>query len=207
MAHPPLPEQTTRTGGAPHTQAPRATAPPPYIIRPATTADCPHLPAVEQDAARAFAAIPELAWLADGATMPPAAHQSCTATQTCWVGVGATGALLGFLSASPYGDTLHIEEMSVALAAQGHGLGRRLLHHACTAAQERGMRHVTLTTFLAVPWNAPFYASAGFSILPPHALDARLAGVLEQEAALGFASSTRCAMRLDLPAPAQCVSE
>lgn len=206
IARPPLPEQTTRTQDRSHPPVRRA-APRPCTIRLATVADGPHLPAVEQEAARAFAAIPELAWLAGGATMPPAAHQTCIATQTCWVGTGATGALSGFLSATPLGDTLHIEEMSVALAAQGQGLGRRLLRHACTAAQERGMRHVTLTTFLAVPWNAPFYASAGFCIVPPHALDARLAGVLEQEVALGFARTTRCAMRLDLPPAAQCVSE
>ncbi|MCP1213495.1 GNAT family N-acetyltransferase [Acetobacter okinawensis] len=194
MAHPPLPEHPPRAAEA-------------CIIRLATLADCAHLPALEQDAARAFASIPELAWLAGGPVTSPAAHQRCVATQTCWVGVETTGQVRGFLSATPYGHTLHIEEMSVAQAAQGHGLGRRLLHSACQAAQERGMRHVTLTTFRAVPWNAPFYASVGFCVVPPNALDARLGHILEQEVAHGFDATARCAMRLDLQPTVQCVPE
>lgn len=93
------------------------------------------------------------------------------------------------------------------LAAQGHGLGRRLLGAACAAARAQGVRGVTLTTFLAVPWNAPFYARAGFCIIPPKALNTRLASLLEQEAQAGFAPGTRGAMRLDLTSAVQSVSE
>lgn len=207
MARLPLPERTNGAGFTPRTQAAHAAGPRTCTVRLATLAECAHLPALEQDAVRAFASIPELAWLVGGATMPATAHQHCVATQTCWVGVGATGQLRGFLSATPCGQTLHIQEMSVAQAAQGHGLGRRLLRSACHAAQERGMRHVTLTTFRAVPWNARFYASAGFYVVPANALDARLSHILEQEVAHGFDATTRCAMRLDLQPTVQCVSE
>ncbi|MCP1243211.1 GNAT family N-acetyltransferase [Acetobacter lambici] len=174
-APPPLPEPAGRGAGTTHTGSLA------LHIRRTRVADAAYLPALERDAAQAFCAIPGLEWLAEGDVLPPSVHLASIATQTCWVGANAKGQLRGFLSATPYGNDLHIQEMSVALAAQGQGLGRRLLHAACKAGQLLGLRRVTLTTFANVPWNAPFYASAGFCIVPPNALDARLASVLALE--------------------------
>ncbi|WP_338332293.1 GNAT family N-acetyltransferase [Acetobacter sp. LMG 32666] len=197
----PLPEPAGRAAGARHTGSPT------LHIRRTRMADATSLPALERDAAQAFCAIPGLEWLAEGDVLPPSAHLPGIAAQTCWVGTDAGGGLLGFLSALPCGNDLHIQEMSVARAAQGQGLGRRLLHTACKAGQALGLRRVTLTTFANVPWNAPFYASAGFCIVPPDALDARLASVLAHEESCGLATTTRCAMQLDLAAAVQCVSK
>lgn len=200
MAHPPPPEHTGHAGRPRHSLLP-------YTIRPACPADAQHLPALERDAARAFATIAGLEWLAGGDVLPLAAHRASIARHTCWVGVDATGRLLGFISACPYGNDLHIQEMSVALAAQGHGLGRSLLRTACQAAQALGLERITLTTFANIPWNAPFYASAGFCSVPSNALDTRLAAVLAQEQTLGFDPATRCAMQYVLPRAVQCVSK
>jgi hypothetical protein len=61
-------------------------------------------------------------------------------------------------------------------------------------ARERSLACLSLTTFRGVPFNGPFYASAGFRMwddAPPQ-IEAILAG----EAARGL--NDRCAMRLDL---------
>ncbi|MDE7548620.1 GNAT family N-acetyltransferase [Acetobacter fabarum] len=179
----------------------------PCTIRLACLADAPYLPALEQDAAQAFAAIPELVWLTGGDGLDLATHTASIAARTCWVAASATGQLLGFVTAHLYGLDLHIQEMSVTQAAQGQGLGRRLLHAVCTAAQQRGLQRVTLTTFVNVPWNAPFYASAGFCHVSHAALDVRLASILEHENATGLAAIPRCAMQYVVAASVQCVSK
>lgn len=194
---PPPPRPVEQAGSM--DQPSGAAAPRPYTIRPASMADAAALPALEQAAAQAFCTIPELKWLADGDTLPLPTHQACITARTCWVGVDDQDRPLGFLSAHPYGNALHILEMSVIPAAQGRGLGRHLLRAACTGAQALGLRSVTLTTFVTVPWNAPFYARQGFSVVPPSAQDARLRAILAHEVAQGFAAESRCAMRLDLP--------
>ena len=56
----------------------------------------------------------------------------------------------------------HIEQVSVHSEAAGHGLGRELIEHL---AAERHSPALTLTTFADVPWNAPYYARLGFSVL------------------------------------------
>jgi GNAT superfamily N-acetyltransferase len=201
MAHP-HPARPTSTAGNPATGACL-----PCTIRPACLADAQHLPALERDAAQAFASIPELAWLAGGDVLPLAEHTASLAAQACWVAASAAGPLVGFVTAHPYGQDLHIQEMSVTRAAQGQGLCRRLLHAVCTAAQKRGLQRVTLTTFVNVPWNAPFYASAGFCHVPDAALDARLASILADEHATGLAAISRCAMQYAVPAAAECVSK
>ena len=56
----------------------------------------------------------------------------------------------------------HVEEIAVVTGAGRRGIGRALLEAACGWAQHAGYERVTLCTYRDVPWNGPFYRSAGF---------------------------------------------
>ena len=167
-------------------------------IRPARAEDAEALPSIEQSAGEAFRTIPELAWLADGDNISAERHRVLIADGACWVAAEEKGRPVGFLSAGIEGDALHIWELDVRLDRQGSGIGRALLERAVADARLRGLAAVTLTTFRAVHWNAPFYRKLGFRILEGAEIDGRLTGLLGDEAEHGMPSDQRCAMRLDL---------
>jgi GNAT superfamily N-acetyltransferase len=167
-------------------------------IRPARAEDAGALPSIEQSAGEAFRTIPELAWLADGDNISAERHRALIADGACWVAAEEKGRPVGFLSAGIEGDALHIWELDVRLDRQGSGIGRALLERAVADARLRGLAAVTLTTFRAVHWNAPFYRKLGFRILEGAEIDGRLTGLLGDEAEHGMPSDQRCAMRLDL---------
>ena len=52
-----------------------------------------------------------------------------------------------------------------------------------------------LTTLSDVPWNAAFYASEGFDVVPEVQWNDGLRAVMAEEAALGFPMHLRVAMR------------
>ncbi|MGH9045842.1 MAG: GNAT family N-acetyltransferase [Acidimicrobiales bacterium] len=56
----------------------------------------------------------------------------------------------------------HIEQISVIGDEGRKGIGRALLEAACRWAADAGHDAITLCTFRDVPWNGPFYGSAGF---------------------------------------------
>ncbi len=56
----------------------------------------------------------------------------------------------------------HVEELAVRIHHGRRGLGRALLEVACEWAEAAGYSSITLCTFRDVPWNGPFYRSAGF---------------------------------------------
>ena len=77
----------------------------------------------------------------------------------CWVAVDEDDIPVGFLSAEMVVEReLHIHEMSVASMFQGRILGRTLIQTAVEWAATKHLAALTLTTFLDVPWNAPFYS-------------------------------------------------
>jgi GNAT superfamily N-acetyltransferase len=61
----------------------------------------------------------------------------------------------------------HVEEIAVLPAHGRRGIGRALLEEACRWAENAGHDSVTLCTYREVPWNGPFYRSAGFVELDP----------------------------------------
>lgn len=148
------------------------------------------LPRIERSAAQAFAGRNVPAFLLSDAS-PAEAWRPQLEAGTLWV-VDSPGPV-GFLAATRDGDRLHIDEMDVERAAQGQGLGRRLLAHAIDWARRHGLSRVTLTTFRSVPWNGPFYGSMGF--VEDDSLLA-LREILRAEEARGL--TDRCAMVLHL---------
>ena len=168
-----------------------------FSCRPTTQFDFAALPAIERAAGQRFAQIPELAWLAEGPVISVDQHQQAASAGMSWV-VLAGDCPVGFLLAEAQDDSLFITEISLHLAWQGQGLGRRLIDFVAAVARERGFISLTLTTFRQVSWNAPWYARMGFEILPEAALTAALRQKRQEESAHGLAYESRCAMRLML---------
>lgn len=167
-------------------------------IRPTRLADVSALPEVERSAGRAFLSLPDLAWIASGEVLSVERHTAAIAQGLSWVAVDADDRPIGFLVAGMSEATLHIEEMSVDLNHQGHGIGRALLTHTVEAARLRGATEITLTTFTDVAWNRRFYEAAGFASFSDADLPERLRAVLEREVAQGLPGDRRCAMVLKL---------
>lgn len=163
-------------------------------IRMADEKDIPHLQDIERSAARLFKQIPELAWLASGSVQTIERHRQLTKIGSNWVATDFSGKIAGFLSAEPLENDLHIWELSVDSSQQSQGVGTALLDYAIGQARIRALSRVTLTTFRHVPWNAPFYAKRGFSILTEETLDNRLSKILDMEGHHSLPRHKRCAM-------------
>lgn len=77
------------------------------------------------------------------------------------------GEPVGFAHVMEIDDHAHLEQLSVLPSHAGAGIGRKLLTAAIDDARSRGHALMTLRTFAEVPFNAPFYATAGFAVTEP----------------------------------------
>jgi GNAT superfamily N-acetyltransferase len=78
---------------------------------------------------------------------------------------------------------LHVEQLSVDPRWSRRGLGRALLDRASELARADGLPAVTLTTFVSVPFNAPYYRRLGFTEIPEGEVGPGLAALLGAERA------------------------
>lgn len=167
------------------------------LFRPTCAEDSAVLPAIERAASQRFLQIPDLAWLAASPVITPEQHRHYADEAMSWL-VLSEDQPIGFVVAQAQGQSLFITEISLHIAWQGQGLGRRLLTYVAEQARNKGYTALILTTFKDVPWNAPWYARMGFEILPETTLSAVLRQKRQEETAHGFAYESRCAMRLML---------
>jgi predicted N-acetyltransferase YhbS len=165
-------------------------------LRRARATDVPQLPAVEVSSGRLFERLTLQSTADPDETLPLATLYEALRDNGLWVAVDGADRPVGFVAVVRHGDESFVAQLSVALEAQGQGLGRELMKAAIVDARARGSRAVTLTTFRDVPWNAPFYARLGFRMLAPDELSAHLVATLADEAARGLLPTERCAMRL-----------
>lgn len=167
-------------------------------IRPATAGDGPALRDLERRAGVRFAEVgmPEVA----DHDPPSLEHLAgCASDGRCAVAVDPAGTVVGYVLVDRVDSGVHVEQVSVDPDHQGRGVGRALLAWVEGWARDEGSRHLTLTTFRAVPWNAPLYAHLGFRELAPDEVGPGLATVVSEEAALGLDPATRVCMQRDLP--------
>lgn len=106
----------------------------------------------------------------------------------------ASGDVIGFARLVRIDAGLHLEELDVDPAQGRRGHGRRLLETVCAWARDRGFPSITLSTFRDVPWNAPFYSSAGFRILAPEEWTSSLVQLRERERRQGLDVERRVLM-------------
>jgi GNAT superfamily N-acetyltransferase len=166
-----------------------------YAIRAARASELEALSAIERRAAELFRGV-GLAWVTELPLMPISLLEAGRLYDLLWV-VERGGVPVAFLLASVVDRELHIEELDVDPAHQRRGIGRALIERAAREGRARGLRSMTLLTFRDVPWNAPFYASAGFVAIDLHAMGPELTAKAEVDATRMRASS-RVAMRRTL---------
>ncbi|BAL89311.1 putative GCN5-related N-acetyltransferase [Actinoplanes missouriensis 431] len=155
-------------------------------IRAAHDGELAALREIEQAAGEAFREIgmPEIA---DDEPLPVAVLAGYAAAGRAWVAVDDADRPAGYLIADELDGHLHIEQVSVHPAHARRGIGRRLIDHLPGT--------LTLTTFAAVPWNAPYYRRCGFVVLADGELTPALRAVREREAAHGLDRWPRVCMR------------
>jgi GNAT superfamily N-acetyltransferase len=172
----------------------------PYAIELARSGDVAALPDVERDAAALFGGL-QVADSVLAETTPLAVLAKAQAEERLWIARDRDGAPVGFALVDVVDGSPHLAEMDVLPAHGQRGIGRALLEAVCAQAAVAGHRTLTLTTFRDVPWNAPFYARAGFRELAAPELGPGLAAILRDEARRGLDPARRVAMRRTL-APA-----
>jgi GNAT superfamily N-acetyltransferase len=168
-----------------------------YRIEPARTDDLAKLARVELAANALFAGRGVAGVVAGDAT----SHEELShalAAGLLWVARAGDGEPIGFALVELVDGRAHLEEIDVDPAHGRRGVGRALLDAVVDWAARAGLSAVTLTTFRDIPWNAPFYARAGFRALAPEELGPGLAAVVREEAARGLDPGERVTMRLDL---------
>jgi len=165
-----------------------------YAIRLAHAGDVPLLAAIERAAAALFAPYGFAEQFA-AETTPADDLAAAARERRLWVATGAGDAPVGFVLCVELDGAAHVLEVDVDPAHGRRGLGRALLAEVDGWARRRDLPAITLTTFVDVPWNAPFYERLGFRVLPDDALPDALRDVLRHEAERGLPAERRVAMR------------
>jgi GNAT superfamily N-acetyltransferase len=112
-----------------------------------------------------------------------------------WVAVDQSDVLVAYLLTTVLDECAHVDQVSVAQSVRGRGVGAALIDHLAGIAAREGRAWLTLTTFLDVPWNAPYYRRLGFEPLGPDALGPGLAELVKVERVLIPGNHPRVAMR------------
>ena len=169
------------------------------LIRPATREDAAAMAAVEVAAAQRFRAI-GMTHIAEAEPTDTAAVLARIDGGRAYVAVDMQGACVGFafyrlLDA----QRLYLEELDVAPSHAGQRIGARLIEQVSARAAQEGLAEVVLSTFRDAPWNAPYYARLGFSIVDDATLDDTLRAIRAHHVALGLDETRRVFMRMRVP--------
>jgi GNAT superfamily N-acetyltransferase len=102
------------------------------------------------------------------------------AAQTAWV-AECGGEIVGYAVASVVDEEAHLDQVSVQPLWQGRGIGRMLIERVASWGRDAQLPSLTLTTFVHVPWNAPYYARLGFAVLTSDELGPELRAIRDGE--------------------------
>ena len=117
-----------------------------------------------------------------------------------FVSVDAGDRPVGYLIVDVVDGAAHIEQVSVHPDHARLGLGRELIEHTAAWARARDLHSLTLTTYVDVPWNGPYYERLGFRYLTTDEETPGLRAIREHERALGLEVWPRTSMRRNLSA-------
>lgn len=121
-------------------------------------------------------------------------------TGRAFVAADATDRPMGYVILDVIDGAAHIEQVSVHPCHARQGIGRALIEQATQWARRQDLDCVTLTTFVEVPWNGPYYERLGFRYLTPEEETPELRAIRERERAHGLDAWPRACMRLPLTA-------
>jgi GNAT superfamily N-acetyltransferase len=173
----------------------------PAVVRAAGPGDVAELGDVERSAGLVFAAAGMVS-VASHEPPAPAVYEHALAAGRLWVAEDADGRVVGYAMADVVDGEAHLEQVSVRDEAQGRGTGTALVARVERWAREQGFAALTLTTFVDVPWNGPWYRRLGFEAVPEPDLGPGLRAVRAAETARGVDVAPRTAMRKLLGPPA-----
>ncbi|HEY1368212.1 MAG TPA: GNAT family N-acetyltransferase [Gaiellaceae bacterium] len=114
------------------------------------------------------------------------------------VAVDAGDRPLGYLLLDVVDGAAHIEQVSVHPDHARRGIGRALIARAEAWARDRGLHALTLTTYVDVPWNGPYYERLGFSYLTADEETPGLRSIRDHERRSGLDAWPRACMRRSL---------
>lgn len=163
------------------------------MIRLARPDDLPALIDIEREAGSLFRAL-DMAAIADddpGSVAELAPYQS---DGRAWVSVDDSDRPVAYLIAEAVDGRAHVEQVSVRPSHARRGLGNALIETLAEWAAERGLPALTLTTFAAVPWNAPYYERLRFRVLADAEIGPGLRAIRRAEADRGLDAWPRVAM-------------
>jgi GNAT superfamily N-acetyltransferase len=164
-----------------------------YIIRPARDRDIGLLAAIELAAAKLLTGHAPESALQE--TTSRGVLEKAQRSGHLWVAL-ADDAPVGFAHVEVLEPrTAHLEEIDVHPAHGRRGLGTQLVMHVCDWAIAAGYDAVSLSTFRDVPWNMPFYARLGFTVVTDAELSSALRAVVDDERRRGLDPSRRIVMR------------
>lgn len=162
-------------------------------IRPAVFADFPRLQQIERAAGEAFRTV-SMPEIAEDAPPNSEVLRRYADAGLAWVAADERDVPAAYLLADRVDNALHIEQVSVHPHYARQRLGCQLIEYAEKQAVGLSCCALTLTTFVDVPWNAPYYRRLGFREIHDNALTPGLAEVRRHEAKIGLDRWPRTAM-------------
>jgi GNAT superfamily N-acetyltransferase len=173
------------------------------VLRPARVEEIGRLAAVERDGDRRYAGYDGIPAGFDDVVAPPVL-QAGRQEGRLWLavtmaggGIGADpddGEIIGFALGQIVEGSAHLAQVSVRLAWQGQGIGRRLIETVVGWARAEGLDQLSLCTFADVDWNRPLYEHLGFSVLAEERWTAGLRAIFESDGPLGLDLGRRVVM-------------
>ncbi|MGF7119850.1 GNAT family N-acetyltransferase [Rhodococcus sp. TAF43] len=168
------------------------------MIRLAEPADLPHLPEIDVAAGSAFRDVGMDA-IADDDPPPLALFETHFAEGRLWVWAEHAQRPVAFCLVDVVDGNAHIEQISVHPSHARRAIGAALIDHLDEWARDRGLPELTLTTFVDVPWNGPYYRRLGFTAIADDDLGPGLRAVLDAESERGLDRWPRIAMTRHVP--------
>ncbi|UUX51278.1 GNAT family N-acetyltransferase [Nisaea acidiphila] len=148
---------------------------------------------VQRAAGRRFLETPYV-WAAEDPVDDAAELSASQDRWHLWVSVDGQDRPVGAGHLMLLGDSLHLRELDVHPDFAGMRRGAAILNAVERFFAGRGIVQISLTTFIDVPWNAPYYQRLGFGIVPEEEMGAALRDAWLREAT-GFPIGKRVAMR------------
>jgi GNAT superfamily N-acetyltransferase len=166
-------------------------------IRSARAADLPVLQDIERAAGSLFAPL-GMDLVAEDDPPTIATLAEFQRAGRAWVRTDQDDRPVAYLLADVVDGCAHLEQVSVHPDRARQRLGQELLEHLTTWARERRLPAITLTTYVDVAWNGPYYERLGFRFLGDEELTPGLRRIRRAEADRGLDRWSRAAMRREV---------
>ncbi|GAA5068985.1 GNAT family N-acetyltransferase [Nocardia callitridis] len=167
------------------------------MIRDATEADLPELRRIEWAAGEVFARV-GMAAVARDEPASVATLREFQRAGRAWVWADELDHPVAYLVLAVVDGAAHVEQVSVHPDHAHRRIGRALIEHAARWARDRALAALTLTTFVEVEWNGPYYLRLGFRYLTAAEQTPGLRAIRAQERERGLDRWPRACMRVEL---------